>query len=170
MSAIRSQDFGLWTLDSRPGVLMSCSQGQTSAILDCICVNGKPLTDYIDAGDQHLQQLITAIQVTITTLQACCTSNSQAIATLQGLIRIIQGRDHRAPNLLQYQHCRHCHPSGHHHHPARANHQSTKRPDHHPSAGTSPPHPDQKSGYHQPRNARCHQSSTQPAPGDCGSP
>lgn len=70
---------------------MSCTTGQTSAILDCICVNGKPLIDYIDAGDQHLQQLITAIQVTITALQACCTNNSQAIATLQGLIRIIQG-------------------------------------------------------------------------------
>jgi prefoldin subunit 5 len=70
---------------------MSCTTGQTSAILDCICVNGKPLIDYIDTGDQHLQQLITAIQATITSLQACCTSHSQAIATLQGLISIIQG-------------------------------------------------------------------------------
>lgn len=70
---------------------MSCTTGQTSAILDCICVNGKPLIDYIDGGDQHLQQLITAIQATITSLQACCTSHSQAIATLQGLITTIQG-------------------------------------------------------------------------------
>ena len=70
---------------------MSCATGQTSAILDCICVNGKPLIDYIDGGDQHLQQLITAIQATITSLQACCTSHSQAIATLQGLITTIQG-------------------------------------------------------------------------------
>jgi len=70
---------------------MSCTTGQTSAILDCICVNGKPLIDYIDGGDQHLQQLITAIQATITSLQACCTSHSQAIATLQGLITTLQG-------------------------------------------------------------------------------
>ena len=70
---------------------MSCATGQTSAILDCICVNGKPLIDYIDGADQHLQQLITAIQATITSLQACCTSHSQAIATLQGLITTLQG-------------------------------------------------------------------------------
>lgn len=70
---------------------MSCTTGQTSAILDCICINGKPLIDYIDGGDQHLQQIITAIQATITSLQACCTSHSQAIATLQGLITTLQG-------------------------------------------------------------------------------
>ena len=70
---------------------MSCATGQTSAILDCICVNGKPLIDYIDGGDQALQELITVINNKITALQACCTSNSQAITALQGLITIIQG-------------------------------------------------------------------------------
>jgi hypothetical protein len=70
---------------------MGCATGQTSAILDCICVNGKPLIEYIDGGDQALQELITVINNKITALQACCTSNSQAIATWQGLITTIQG-------------------------------------------------------------------------------
>lgn len=70
---------------------MGCATGQTSAILDCICVNGKPLIEYIDGGDQALQQLIAAINAQIVSLQACCTSNSQAIVTLQGLITTIQG-------------------------------------------------------------------------------
>jgi hypothetical protein len=70
---------------------MGCATGQTSAILDCICVNGKPLIEYIDGGDQALQQLIVAIQAMITNLQACCASNSQAIGQLQALVSIIQG-------------------------------------------------------------------------------
>ena len=70
---------------------MACATGQTSAILDCICVNGKPLIDYIDGGDQALQELISAINTKIIALQACCTSNTAAIATWQGLITTLQG-------------------------------------------------------------------------------
>lgn len=69
---------------------MACSEHQTSTILDCICINGETLIDYIDGGDQTLQALITAMQATLTTLQACCTSNTAAIETINGLIPLLQ--------------------------------------------------------------------------------
>lgn len=75
---------------------MACSTGQTSAILECICVNGKPLVEYIDGGDQVLQALITS-------LQACCSSNTAAIATIQGIITTLQGQVHPRLILTQNQ-------------------------------------------------------------------
>lgn len=69
---------------------MACSEHQTSTILDCICINGETLIEYVDGGDQTLQALITAMQATLTTLQACCTSNTAAIATINGLIPLLQ--------------------------------------------------------------------------------
>ena len=69
---------------------MSCLPNQTSPILDCICINGQTLIDYIDGGDQTLQGLITALQQTITALQACCTTNTAAIAALQAAVAILQ--------------------------------------------------------------------------------
>jgi hypothetical protein len=49
------------------------------------------LIDYIDGGDQALQELISAINTKIIALQACCTSNTAAVATWQGLITTLQG-------------------------------------------------------------------------------
>lgn len=69
---------------------MACSEHQTSTILDCICINGETLIEYVDGGDQTLQALITAMQATLTTLQACCTSNTAAIETINGLIPLLQ--------------------------------------------------------------------------------
>lgn len=75
---------------------MACSTGQTSAILDCICVNGKPLVEYIDGGDQVLQALITS-------LQACCSSNTAAITALQLAVSVLQGQIHSPLTLTQNQ-------------------------------------------------------------------
>lgn len=69
---------------------MSCQPNQTSPILDCICVKGQPLLDYIDAGDQTLQTLILNLQQTIAALQQCCTTNSANLATLQATIAALQ--------------------------------------------------------------------------------
>jgi len=82
---------------------MGCEPGQTSAILDCICVNGQTLIEYIDGGDQTLQGLITALQQTITALQACCSSNSAAIAVLQAAVALLQAQAHAPVTLTKTQ-------------------------------------------------------------------
>lgn len=69
---------------------MSCETNQTSPILDCICINGKTLIEYIDAGDQTLQALILKLQQTIAALQQCCTTNSADLAAFQAAIAAIQ--------------------------------------------------------------------------------
>lgn len=69
---------------------MSCEPSQTSPVLDCICVKGKPLIDYIDTGDQTLQTLILNLQQTIAALQQCCTTNSANITALQATMAAIQ--------------------------------------------------------------------------------
>ena len=69
---------------------MSCEPNQTSPILDCICVKGKPLIEYIDAGDQTLQSLLLNLQQTIAALQQCCTTNSANIGALQTALAALQ--------------------------------------------------------------------------------
>ena len=82
---------------------MSCLPNQTSPILDCICINGQPLIDYIDGGDQTLQGLITALQQSITALQACCSSHTAAIAALQAALAALQAQAHAPLTLTKVQ-------------------------------------------------------------------
>ncbi len=68
---------------------MACTTGQTSAILDCICVNGVSLIDYIDGGDQALQ--------------TCCTANGATLAALQAAVTALQALAHPPLTLTKVQ-------------------------------------------------------------------
>ena len=62
---------------------MACEMNETSVILDCICVNGMTLIEYIDAADLVLSEQIAAAL-------ACCTTSAEAIALLQACCAGVQ--------------------------------------------------------------------------------